>query len=189
MTESSPDAADAPATRIATALARLRGPRPAWGPGRPGGFGGRGFGPPPGFAPSHVPHPHRDGGPPWRGGDHGPMGRMAARVRLLDALAQSPDPLSVSEIAERIGVDQPRASRLVQAGVAAGHLKREVDPTDARRTNVVLTDSGRAIADQARTARLSAVDTALAGFTAEESEQLARLLSKLADAWPQDPSR
>ncbi len=124
------------------------------------------------------------GAPPWAGGDRGPLGRIAARVRLLDALAAEPTPLSVSEIAERIGVDQPRASRLVQAGVESGHLRREADPGDARRTNVVLTDEGRALVAQTRTAQSSAVEAALADFTDAEREQLAALLAKLAEAWP-----
>ena len=33
--------------------------------------------------------------------------------------------------------------------------------------------------------RREAIDTALAGFTDEERTDLARLLTKLADSWPQ----
>lgn len=89
----------------------------------------------------------------------------------------------MSELAKRIGVDQPRASRLVQALVEEGHVRREVDPDDARRANIVLTDAGRAAVVEARGARVSAVDRALADFTPAEQEQLATLLARLADAW------
>jgi len=112
------------------------------------------------------------------------MTRFAARFRLLEALAGAAAPLSVSELADRIGVDQPRASRLVQAAVAEGHVRREANPDDARRTDIVLTDAGRSVVTQARGARVGAVETALAGFTPEERAQLASLLSKLAAAWP-----
>jgi DNA-binding MarR family transcriptional regulator len=114
------------------------------------------------------------------------MARFAARFRLLEALATASAPLSVSEIAERIGVDQPRASRLVQATVAAGHARRQADENDARRTNILLTDEGRALVVQARGARVGAVETALAGFTPDERAQLAALLSRLAQAWPRE---
>lgn len=175
MAAASPD----PAETIAAALARLRGrrmPRPPW----EGGHG----------------HPHHHGDPGWaRGGPRGGMGgpppwgggpRLGgpARLRLLEALAAASAPLSVSEIAEAVGVDQPRASRLVQQAVEMGMVRREADPEDARRTRVALTDSGLAIVRGFRGERRTAVDSALAGFTDAERAELARLLTKLADAWP-----
>lgn len=107
-----------------------------------------------------------------------------ARLRLLDVLAAAPTPLSVSEIADRIGVDQPRASRLVQASVDEGFVRREADPDDARRTLIALTDGGREIAERAREARVDAVREALDRFDSDERHQLADLLTRLADAWP-----
>lgn len=111
-----------------------------------------------------------------------------ARLRLLELLAAADGPLSVGAIAERLGVDQPRASRLVQAVVETAHARREADPDDARRTLIALTDEGRALAARSHGARAEAVEQALAGFTAEERTQLADLLGRLADAWP-DPRR
>jgi DNA-binding MarR family transcriptional regulator len=202
-----PAVPDDPSDAIAAALARLRGrrmPRPPWadgagphgGPhghghaaphehghpehgahGDPGfrGFGGRGGpwsrgGPPPGF-----------GAPPWAGG-----GRMGgpARLRLLEALAAASHPLSVGEIADAVGVDQPRASRLVQQAVELDLVRREADPDDARRTRVALTDAGAGLVRGFRGERRQAIDAALAGFTDEERSELARLLTKLADSWP-----
>lgn len=92
--------------------------------------------------------------------------------------------MSVSEIADAIGVDQPRASRLVQQAVEMELVVREADPDDARRTRIVLTDGGRAAAGGFRGERREAVATALEGFTDEERAELARLLGKLAEAWP-----
>lgn len=180
---SNSDASDA----IAAALARLRGrrgPRPPWGPpgehpfGRGGPHhggnvhGGRGH------------HGHATGTPPWLAGVRG--GGGPARLRLLEALAAASTPLSVGEIAEAIGVDQPRASRLVQQGVELGLVQREADPDDARRTRVALTEQGAMIARRFRGERRDAVATALEGFTDAERAELARLLTKLSDAWPQD---
>jgi DNA-binding MarR family transcriptional regulator len=175
MTASSSDPADA----IAAALARLRGrrmPRPGWESGHG--------------------HPHHHGEPGWmRGGPHGGMGgpppwgagpRLGgpARLRLLEALAAASAPLSVSEIGEAVGVDQPRASRLVQQAVEMGLVRREADPDDARRTRVALTESGRSIVRGFRGERRTAIDAALGAFTEQERAELARLLTKLADSWP-----
>ena len=125
--------------------------------------------------------PHGFGGPPWVWGARvgGP-----ARLRLLEALDAASAPLSVSEIADAIGVDQPRASRLVQQGVELGVVRREADPDDARRTQVALTDAGRQLVRGFRGERREAIDAALADFTEAERAELARLLTKLAAAWP-----
>ncbi|MFC9558977.1 MarR family winged helix-turn-helix transcriptional regulator [Agromyces sp. NPDC056965] len=179
--------------------------------GHDGHGGDHGHGRRPGEHPGHPEHDehgdpfghdhrgHRDGG---RGGPEGWGGRgrgrgsgggpgrhalaHAARFRLLDALAGAEHPPSVSELAEAIGVDQPRASRLVQAAVEAGHVRREADPSDARRSALVLTASGRKLLESARDTRRDAVETALAGFTPEETAEFARLLSRFIEAWPRD---
>ncbi|WP_332062544.1 MarR family winged helix-turn-helix transcriptional regulator [Agromyces sp. CCNWLW203] len=105
---------------------------------------------------------------------------------MLDALEGAERPPSVSELADAIGVDQPRASRLVQAAVEAGHVRREADPSDARRSALVLTASGRKLLESARDTRRDAVETALAGFTPEETAEFARLLSRFIADWPRD---
>ena len=182
-----------PAEAIASALARLRGrgmPRPPWdGQGHRHGFEpgegpwGRGG---PHVGPHGGPHgaAHHGGlhgQPPWMAG-----GRFGgpARLRMLEALAAASVPLTVSELGDAVGVDQPRASRLVQQGVELGLVRREADPDDARRTRIALTDQGRAIVRGFRGERREAVDSALAAFTDDERVELARLLVKLADAWP-----
>ena len=106
-------------------------------------------------------------------------------MRVLEALASASGPLSVSEIGEAVGVDQPRASRLVQQGVDHGLLRREADPDDARRTRIVLTETGSAIANGFRGERREAIRQALEGLTSPERQEFARLLAKFADGWPQ----
>jgi len=170
-----------PAEAIAHALSRLRGRRP-FGPHSHG----RGHGGPHG---EHGPR-HEHGlrgapgfaGPPWTGGPGGRFGGPAL-IRMLDALASASDPLSVSALGEAIGVDQPRASRLVQQGVQRGLVQREADPEDARRTRIALTDAGRKIAGGMRGERREVLSKALESFTDDEKSELARLLSKLADNW------
>ncbi|MEJ1922890.1 MarR family transcriptional regulator [Microbacterium sp. KHB019] len=104
-------------------------------------------------------------------------------MRMLDALAAASEPLSVSALGEAIGVDQPRASRLVQQGVQRGLVQREADPEDGRRTRIALTDEGRRIARGMRGERREVLSKALESFTDEEKNELARLLAKLADNW------
>ena len=92
-------------------------------------------------------------------------------------------PSSVSDLAAAIGVDQPRASRLVQAAVDAGHVRREADSRDARRSILVITESGRTALSAVLDHRRTAIEQALADFTPAERKEFARLLSRFAEAW------
>ncbi|WEK61235.1 MAG: MarR family winged helix-turn-helix transcriptional regulator [Candidatus Microbacterium colombiense] len=179
-----------PSDAIAQALSRLRGRRPGER-GAVRGDGDRGRGGPHGWhgGPHGHGHGHGDpfghghpGPPPWM---MDPSGRVGgpARMRMLEALAAASTPLSVSALGEAIGVDQPRASRLVQQGVERGFVQREADPDDARRTRIALTDEGRRVAKGMRGERKEMLTGALAAFTDEERAELARLLTKLADNW------
>jgi DNA-binding MarR family transcriptional regulator len=114
------------------------------------------------------------------------FGRMA-RFRMLEALEAADaagQPLSVSTLAAAIGVDQPRASRLVQEGVERGHVRRVPDPSDARRALLELTAAGRAQLTEVRSHRRSAVEAALADFTPEEAQTFATLFARFARSWP-----
>lgn len=92
-------------------------------------------------------------------------------------------PSTVGEIADHIGVDQPRASRLVRAAVEAGHVRRESDANDARRSILVITDSGRAALAGLIGRRRGAVERALADFSDAERAQFAALFARFAEAW------
>lgn len=180
-----------PIAAVEAALSAFRGRGPAgpfgWGPGPfvagPWGPGARGHGGPGGHhhgGPLGA-HAHHDRGVPNRHGGPGGRGGHAA-VRLLMVLA-SHGPSSVSDLAAAIGVDQPRASRLVQAAVDAGHVRRDVDPNDARRSILVITDAGRAALSALLDHRRTAVERALADFTPAEREQFAKLFTRFAQAW------
>ncbi len=138
------------------------------GRGNHGGYGG----------PGHGHHGRRDGS----------LGR-AARFRMLDALEAAERDgrtLTISMIGEAIGVDQPRASRLVQEASDAGLVRRSPDPADARRSIVQLTEAGRKQISEVRTIRRSAVEDALASFTADEARTFALLFDRFVKAWPRE---
>lgn len=104
---------------------------------------------------------------------------------MLDALAAAGG-MSVSDIADAIGVDQPRASRLVNEAVEHGFARRMPDPTDGRRSVVELSAAGRRMLGAAHENRRSAVTRATSGFSSEEVEAFADLLDRFVAAWPRD---
>jgi DNA-binding MarR family transcriptional regulator len=114
----------------------------------------------------------------WKSARHEHPFANMARYRLLSMLDRLGDGASVSELATAIGVDQPRASRVVSDCVDRGLVTKETDPTDARRSVIALTDDGRAVLDERRRERRAAVEDALEGFTPAERAQLAELLAR-----------
>lgn len=136
----------------------------------------------------HSHHRHANGRE-WRGFTRdeqesgGPLPGGPALRRLVQRLVAAEHPMSVSDIAGEIGVDQPRASRLVAQGVDLGMLRREADPEDARRTRIGLTHEGEQAAARLRAAHGDVVATALDEFSDDEKQQLAYLLTKLAKGW------
>jgi DNA-binding MarR family transcriptional regulator len=166
-----------PVATIEAALAQLRHNQRRDRHGAP--FGG---------GPHGGPHGGMHGGLHGMPGMHHGRARFAdvigaARFRMLDTLLGGP--ASVSDIATAIGVDQPRASRLVADAVMRGLVARNADPVDARRIMVAITSSGRTWLESMRASRRSAVEDALDGFTPEERETFAALLARFVAAWPQ----
>jgi DNA-binding MarR family transcriptional regulator len=102
---------------------------------------------------------------------------------VLDAIeAAAPDPLGVNGVAAALGVDQPRASKLTAAAVAAGLVRREADQTDGRRTNLVLTPTGQTQLDTVHAHRRAHFATAMNTWTPEERATFATLLTRFTTA-------
>lgn len=69
-------------------------------------------------------------------------GLSLSELHALRHLAQ--EPLGPVELARRLGVTTAASSGVVDRLVARGHVVRRAHPGDGRRTEVVLTDHGRA---------------------------------------------
>jgi DNA-binding MarR family transcriptional regulator len=101
---------------------------------------------------------------------------------VLDVIEGAQEAVTVTAVAEALSVDQPRASRLVAAAVAAGLVRREADQADGRRSRLILTDAGRAALEQSRRARQAAFAGAMEGWSAAERAEFARLLTRFVEA-------
>lgn len=110
-----------------------------------------------------------------------------ALLRLLETLAGQPR--SITEVAQLIGVDQPRASRLVAAAVEHDLARRVVDPADARRAIVEITTAGRARLDAVRRHRRGEVESATSDFSVADLQTFADLLERFAAGFGREPDR
>lgn len=111
-----------------------------------------------------------------------PHGLSFARYELLTLLSFTRDGrMPVTSAARRLQVHQTSVTNTVDRLEAAGLVRREPHPTDGRATLVVLTDDGRARAEEA-TAELNREVFANPGLDADDVESLIDTISRLRAA-------
>jgi len=108
----------------------------------------------------------------------------AGQHPMLHAIDQH-GPLSIGELAERLGVSQPGVTRALAQLTTAGLVETLVPPDDGRRRMVSLTAAGRRFVGTARREAWPQVERAVAdlcaGFADELLDSLDRMESGLAD--------
>jgi DNA-binding MarR family transcriptional regulator len=102
---------------------------------------------------------------------------------VVDAIEQHPDQATVSSVAGALGVDQPRASRLVARAVDAGLVTRTADQLDGRRVLLTLTRRGTEHATRVHRFRQAMFAEAMTGWTPRQVSTFARLLTRFVDAY------
>jgi DNA-binding MarR family transcriptional regulator len=103
------------------------------------------------------------------------------RASLLSVLVFG-GPQSVSRLARVEQVSPPAVTKMVDALVAAGFVRRERSTTDRRVVNVAATPAGRRLIDRGRAARVRAVETLLEDATPEDLAALRRAAEVVARA-------
>jgi len=86
----------------------------------------------------------------------------------------------VSTVAERLGIDPSRASRLVSDLIAKGLARRAVSQQDARRTIVELTEDGKMIVRAVRRYKFLLMGDFLSGWSQEERDTFLPLLDRFS---------
>ncbi|MCP2168075.1 MarR family winged helix-turn-helix transcriptional regulator [Goodfellowiella coeruleoviolacea] len=102
---------------------------------------------------------------------------------VLDVVEDRGEPCAVTDVATALGVDQPRASRLVSRAVDQGLLARRADPADARRSALTLTDSGRAVLTRTHQLRQRVFARVMADWSAADRTEFARLITRFVTSF------
>lgn len=87
----------------------------------------------------------------------------------------------VGTVAERLGIDPSRASRLVAEMVSAGYARRAVSQKDGRRAIIELTDQGLAVTQAVRSYRWLLLADYFSGWDAKDIEFFVPLLERYTD--------
>jgi DNA-binding MarR family transcriptional regulator len=93
----------------------------------------------------------------------------------------SDEGMSVSTLAERLGVSLATASQVVTDLETGGLVQRVEDPADRRRTLVTVTDTHRVLAQTILDTRLRPVQRALDRMKPAEQRAVVRGLQLIAD--------
>lgn len=91
------------------------------------------------------------------------------------------DGSSQSQLVERMCVEPPTVTRMLQRIEADGLVERRPDPEDARVSRVFLTAKGRALEGQVAAAWQAVEARATAGLSADERTALRRLLTRVRE--------
>lgn len=110
------------------------------------------------------------------------LSRIFAVQAVEAGLAESGGEVTVGAVAERLGVDQSTASRLIAETIREGYIARAPSETDGRRIRLELTEAGRKLAGDARRYQRSVFEDLTRDWPAHEREEFARLLAKFADS-------
>jgi DNA-binding MarR family transcriptional regulator len=114
------------------------------------------------------------------GPDDGPPMTSTQRLALFETAVRGP--VRLSELAERMGITAPTASRAVDGLVELGLLERRPDPDDRRAVRIDLTRPGRKRVEERQSRAAAALEPIVAALSAQDRAQLAALLTRLADA-------
>ncbi|MDA8347148.1 MAG: MarR family transcriptional regulator [Thermaerobacter sp.] len=90
------------------------------------------------------------------------------------------DGLTPGELAERIGIEGPTVVRMVNRMTTSGLVFRSPDPEDARRVRVHLTQRGWALEQVIPELLRQRAETATAGLSREERQELLGFLRHMA---------
>jgi DNA-binding MarR family transcriptional regulator len=101
------------------------------------------------------------------------------QMKAMHSLSDCGCEISVKDLADRLGLSLPGASRTVDALLRRGWAERREDEEDRRMKRVGITDAGRAVVERIDSARLAGLEQYTAGLSPEQRAALASALSDL----------
>lgn len=121
-----------------------------------------------------------------------PLGHSSARMEALSAIMNSPDPSSQVVIANRLRIEGPTMTRMIDALSRDGLVERRTGPSDRRTKYLHLTKNGEAALEQIFDAVEPLRVRLLDGLTREEMDGMQQVLTKMlhrldAGLPPSDP--
>jgi MarR family transcriptional regulator for hemolysin len=105
-----------------------------------------------------------------------PLGQSSARMEALSAIMNSPDPSSQVVIANRLRVEGPTMTRMIDALSRDGLMERRAAPADRRTKYLSLTEKGKAALEEIFAVTDPMRELLLEGLTPEDLTRLHQVL-------------
>src|SRR5687768_5641810 len=102
-----------------------------------------------------------------------------SQLKTLLLVAEHTGTLSVKDVADRLGISLPTASRAVDSLVRRGLVERAEDPADRRQKQVRTSRKGDRLMERLVAARIRSFEALLEGFTATERRKLGDALDEI----------
>jgi DNA-binding MarR family transcriptional regulator len=102
--------------------------------------------------------------------------------RIFALLSQNQEPITMSELSTTLNVPMSTATRIVDGLVKNDMAERVNDSNDRRIVRVGMSKNGRELYEMGMAYNKQRIAKLLKDFTAEEQEQLLKLMNKLFDA-------
>jgi DNA-binding MarR family transcriptional regulator len=102
--------------------------------------------------------------------------------RIFALLSQNQEPITMSELSSTLNVPMSTATRIVDGLVKNDMAERVNDSNDRRIVRVGMSKNGRELYEMGMAYNKQRIAKLLKDFTAEEQEQLLKLMNKLFDA-------
>lgn len=106
---------------------------------------------------------------------------------IEEAITEGSQELTVGAVAEHLGVDPSRASRMVASAVKAGYVSRAASQGDGRRSLLNLTGKGLECAREARNFRIAFFGRLMDNWPDRDCQEFARLLARFTET-PSEPT-
>ena len=100
---------------------------------------------------------------------------------LLWLLTQEPDGMTVSELAARLGIEPPTATRTLARLDSGGWFRREPVAADRRQVRIVATDAGRQVVPEIERVWAELAELALGSASPERREVALSVLEEASD--------
>jgi DNA-binding MarR family transcriptional regulator len=100
-------------------------------------------------------------------------------MKLLHHLSAEAKPLTVKELAERMGLSLPGASRAADALLKRGWLTRQEDEHDRRMKRLAITADGRDVLRRVEEARMAGLEDVIAGVPTVDLDRLSKAIDPI----------
>ncbi len=108
-----------------------------------------------------------------------PIGQSSARMEALSAIMNAPGPTSQVECANRLRIEGPTMTRMLDALSRDGLVERRTSPTDRRTKYLSITEEGEAALETIFAVTDPLRERLLEGLAAEDIERLQAVLMQM----------